>query len=158
MSRFTNHSVVTDESLGRRFCRALDENGDTKSEVLRSKIVEYAEDTEGDTTDSLERRIEELREEKREHAEERKRAAREERLKEERIGDLEARLDDLRSEGDYDELFEAVVGLARSGANLRVVNDKTGKLDRLRALGSHDSLEEVIRAVNDTAKAGDGDE
>ncbi len=157
MSRFENHSVVTDEALGRRFCRALDENGDTKSDVLREKIVEYVKSAEGETMDSIERRIEELTEEKQQLAEKRKRATRKEESKQARINELKDRCDDFRSDGDYDELLEEVVSLASRGADLHVVNDNTGKIDSLRALGSHESLEEVMQVIKDAAQADDGE-
>jgi len=155
VSRFEHHSVKTDESLGRRFVRALDETGESKSDVLREAIVDYVESVEGNTTESIERRIEELLEEKQDIAEKRKRAARQEELKDARIDDLEERLDDLKSDGNYDDLLDEVVGLASRGADLHAINDKTGKLDRLRALGSHESLEEVIQTVNDAVQAGE---
>lgn len=156
MSRFEHHSVQTDESLGRRFCRALDETGETKSEVLRAAIVEYVESAEGDTVDSIERRLDELREEKQEITEARKRETRREESVEARIDDLEVRLDELRAGGDHDELFDDLVDAVQSGADLDLIHDRTDKLERLRALGSYESIETAMQAVEDAVTAGDG--
>ena len=151
MTSHQHHSVQTGEDLGRRFASALLQNSDSKSDVLRDAIVSYVESTEGETVHSIERRIDELEEEKTELREEIESNRQEERQVDDRIETLKARRDELTAHGDHDELFAELVGLCEAGTDLSIVAAKTEKVDTVRQLGDYESTDAVIDAVEEAA-------
>lgn len=147
-------SARVPDSLKKRFDSALLETGDSATDVITDAIIQYVESVEGETVEAIQRKIGELEDEREEYEEEVARTQQQLESVDARLDDLRDRLDDLQAEGDHDELYEELVQLYEKGADLRAIDDATGRVETVRKLGSQDSIEEVIDAVAETAGEG----